>query len=474
MHRSRTPRDPAGVHSAESYELLERHIRVSSVPPTSSLQAAPASGLPRPGSRLLPVFGGTTTAGDFAVALRSLLGRGELVHGPAIEEYERRFARIVGVAHGTSFSTARVGLYGLLRVFGVEPGDEVLIQAPTHVVVANAIRYAGARPVYVDCTLKDYNIDMALAEQRVTSKTRALVLQHTFGVPADIEGAHALAHRHGLRLIEDCVHALGATWDGRQIGSFGDAAIFSTEETKTISTTMGGMVVTDDAEIAAGMRAFQETCPWPDREVTARRLLKFLVYHLVTEPHLHRPTRALYERFGRRNPLLRPTVHQELIGVRPARYEERLANALAVLGVRQLDRLDENVRHRRLIAEAYRVRLSAKGYATTEVPARAEPSPVRYPVWVADRPATLERMAPHATLGTWFTSVVEEVLAPEYVDYEQGSCPVAEAAARHLVNVPTHPHVQLGDVESIVAALPEPTAQRETAARPGPPLPAAA
>src|SRR5207248_6324325 len=109
----------------------------------------------------------------------------------------------------------------------------------------NAIRYTGAKPVYVDCQLNTYNMDLKEAEQRITSRTRALVLQHTFGIPVDLDAALDLTRRYKLDLIEDCVHALGATYDGRQVGSFGRAAFFSTEETKTISTTMGGMAVTD-------------------------------------------------------------------------------------------------------------------------------------------------------------------------------------------------------------------------------------
>src|SRR6266849_10616142 len=200
--------------------------------------------------RRLAIFGGTTTFADCLVALRYLADPRQLVQGPAIIEYEQAFARQVGVRYAYSFCHARVGLYGLLLALGVGPRDEVLLQVPTHVVVSNAIRYTGARPVYVDCRLDNYNIDLEQAEQRITPRTKALVLQHTFGIPVDLDAALDLTRRHGLTLIEDCVHALGATYDRRPVGSFGRAAFFSSEETKTISTTMGGMVVTDDPDLA--------------------------------------------------------------------------------------------------------------------------------------------------------------------------------------------------------------------------------
>ena len=108
----------------------------------------------------------------------------------------------------------------------------MLVQAPTHVVIPNAVTYLGARPVFVDCRRETYNMDLQRAEELITPKTKAIVVQHTFGVPVDMDAACALAERHGLFLIEDCVHALGARFRGRPIGSFGIASFFSTEETK--------------------------------------------------------------------------------------------------------------------------------------------------------------------------------------------------------------------------------------------------
>src|SRR6202011_1681149 len=103
----------------------------------------------------------------------------------------------------------------------------------------------------------------------------------------------SLARRRGLDIIEDCVHALGATYRGKPVGSFGRAAFFSTEETKTISSTMGGMAVTDDADLAIRLRDFQAGCARPSRSLTARYVLKLVLFHLLTQPTLHRYTRAL-------------------------------------------------------------------------------------------------------------------------------------------------------------------------------------
>ena len=398
-------------------------------------------------------MGGTTSLGDCLVALGHIAYPPGLVKGRRLPQYERAFARQVGVAHACSFSSGRVGLYGLLRAMGIGAGDEVLLQVPTHIVVANSIRYTGARPVYVDCTPDTFEIDLGDAERKIGPETRALILQHTFGIPCDLDRAFALAERHGLEVIEDCVHALGATYGGRQVGSLGRAAFFSTEETKTISTTMGGMVTTDDADLAASMRRFQDGCSWPSRGLTVRYLLKLVIYHVLTQPNIHYYARRLYEALGRPQPLPEPTTPAEKGGRRPPDYERRLSNAQAAIGLRQLRRLRDNLDHRQGMATAYRRRLVERGVAMPSLAPEREPAYLRLPLPVTDRAAAVRAAARHVVLGTWFTSVLEESSSPLDGDYEPGSCPTAEAAARHLVNLPTHGRTRAADVDAIISAL---------------------
>jgi perosamine synthetase len=403
--------------------------------------------------RRVALIGGTTTFEDCLAALYYLIHPRQLVEGTSISEFEHSFAQYIGVRYAYSFCHGRVGLYGILRGLEIGPGDEVLLQVPTHIVVANAIRYTGARPVYVDCRLDNYNMDLEQAEQRITSRTKALVLQHTFGIPVDLDAALNLARRHSITMIEDCVHALGATYRGRPVGSFGLAAFFSSEETKTISTTMGGMVVTDDPELATRIQKFQQGCALPTTWQTFRYILKLALYHGMTQPHVHQYTRAIYEFLGKFNPLPQPTTEEETSGDRPTNYEQRFSNAQAALGLRQLRRLGENVSHRRAIATAYQERLRTAGFNLPCPPANAEPAFVRYPVWV-ENPALAVRVARRrATLGTWFSSVLEEADSPTCGDYEIGSSPRAEAAARHLINLPTNPRVNEHDVDAIISAV---------------------
>jgi perosamine synthetase len=376
------------------------------------------------------------------------------VEGPAEELYERAFAEYVGVAHGISFVSGRVGLFAILHGLGIGEGDEVLIQVPTHVVVANAIRYAGARPVYVDCRADSYNLDLEHAERLVTPRTRAIVLQHTYGIPVDLDAAQAFAGRHGLAMIEDCVHSLGATFRGRQTGSFGRAAFFSTEETKVISTTLGGMVVTDDDDLAQRLRDFRrDECHAPRRWLVAQYLVKLVAYHVLTEPLVHRYARAVYKLLGFQ-PLPRPVSQDELAGERPAGYLERFSNAQASVGLRQLRRLDRNVAHRRRIAGVYRQSLTTVTPGSLpHVAADSNPSWCRYPIRVAHLDVVQDAISEHALPGSWFLSVLEESVSPEVGQYVQGSCPNAEAVIGNVINLPTHCRVTVADARRLAKVV---------------------
>jgi perosamine synthetase len=405
----------------------------------------------RSSNRTLPLMGGVR-ATDCGVALAYLAAPPRIVQGRSIARYEGEFARRIGAGHGVSFAAARIGFFGALGAMGIGPGDEVLLQAPTHAVVVNSIRYHGATPVFVDCEPTTVNIDLEAAAQLVTGRTKAMLLQHTFGMPADLDRALALGDAHGVAIIEDCVHSLGSTFRGRPTGSFGLGAFFSTEETKTISTTFGGMLVTDDATLAEQLRSFQAVCEWPTRAAVASYLLKYVAYWVLTRPNVHRHTERLYGRIGRHHPFPRPSSSDERLGGRPASYERRLSNAQARLGLRALAHLDANIAHRRRIAAIYAERLPGRGglQAPDE---RMDPVYVRYPVVVDDRAAALAALASLVAGDTWFDSVVQQATSVESFGYVAGSCPNAELLADHLVNLPTHLWVRPDDAEAIAATV---------------------
>jgi perosamine synthetase len=174
-----------------------------------------------------------------------------------MEEFEELVCRYVGQNFGIVVSSGTAGLHLCIRALGIGAGDEVIVPSFTFVAAANAVRYEGATPVFVDIEPRHLNLDPSLIEAAITPRTRAILAVHTFGCPAHMQAILEIARRHGLRVIEDACEAIGATYQGRHVGCFGDAAVFAFYPNKQITTGEGGLVVTGDPHLAREMRAMR-------------------------------------------------------------------------------------------------------------------------------------------------------------------------------------------------------------------------
>ncbi len=227
--------------------------------------------------------------------------------GPHVDGFEAEFAEAVGTPHAAALSSGTAALHLALKLVGVGPGDDVLVSSLTFSASVNPIVYLGARPVFVDSERRSWNMDPALVEETLEARARegrlpkALVLVHLYGQSADIDPILAACERHGVVLVEDAAEALGATYKGRTPGVFGKVGIYSFNGNKIITTSGGGMLVSEDAELVAHARKLATQA----RDIA---------------PH--------YE-------------HTE-IG-----YNYRLSNVLAAIGRGQLRVLEERVRARR-------------------------------------------------------------------------------------------------------------------------------
>jgi dTDP-4-amino-4,6-dideoxygalactose transaminase len=389
------------------------------------------------------VFAGTNTTADLGVILSALVGRVPISDGPAIETYERRFAEAAGTTYAFSFASGRMALYTLLKALGVGPGDEVIVPAFTCVVVPNAILYCGAKPVFVDIEPDTFNIAPTLLEEKITPRTKVIIAQHTFGLVSDVSAATAIAARHGIVVLEDCAHALGATLDGRPAGSLTTAAFFSTDHTKLISTGAGGMVTTNDAGVASRVGEIYRNCPFlPIGRV--RRLLGALAGEIVLlHPKTCQAGRYLQAVLGSLG-LRQGFFSDELLTTRPHAYPypARLSNAQAAIGIRQLATLADNVSWRRNLASLFDEEL---GLSVSRVGREARRHVfLRYSFLVADRHAWERHFDAVLDMNPWYTSVVhgrsDESL--HEVGYQRGACPIAEDVAAHCVNLPTHLRVR--------------------------------
>jgi dTDP-4-amino-4,6-dideoxygalactose transaminase len=192
-------------------------------------------------------------------AVTAVLESGWLSMGPKTQEFEKLFANFLGIKHAFAVANGTAALHLACEVLGLKAGDEVLCPALTFVASANAILYTGALPVFVDINgPHDLNLSVEDAARKVTVRTRAVMVVHYAGYPCDMDAIWELARRHGLKIIEDCAHAHGGDYhshDGvRKAGTIGDAGCFSFFSNKNMTTGEGGMVVTNDDEVAAKIK----------------------------------------------------------------------------------------------------------------------------------------------------------------------------------------------------------------------------
>lgn len=232
--------------------------------------------------------------------------------GKFVRDFEDRFAGYCGVDHGVATFNGTVALHLLAATLDLGPGDEVIMPSLTFVATANAIRYTGASPVFIDSEYRTWNIDPEAITAAITPRTRAIIAVHLYGQPADMDPLRAIADDHGLLLLEDAAEAHGAYYKGRRAGSLGDAAIFSFYGNKIITTGEGGIIVTNNKA-------------WADRAF-------FL------------------ENQGRYAD--NPYWHPELA------FNYRMTNIQAAIGLAQLERIDELLAIRRRNAAHYNQRLA--------------------------------------------------------------------------------------------------------------------
>lgn len=190
-------------------------------------------------------------------AVATVLRSSQLSLGPKLDEFESAMADKVGVPHAVAVSSGTAGLHLCLLVLGLSEGNEVIVPSFTFIAAANAIRYVGAVPVFVDVEEESLNMSPDSIERAITAKTRAILVVHTFGRPADMGRILAIARRHKLAVIEDACEAIGAEFEGCGVGSFGDLAVFAFYPNKQITTGEGGVVVTRRPELAAHLRVLR-------------------------------------------------------------------------------------------------------------------------------------------------------------------------------------------------------------------------
>ena len=337
-------------------------------------------------------------------AVLEVLDSGILAQGPRVKAFEDGFAALCGVKHAIATSSGTTALHVALLAHEIGPGDEVITTPFTFIASANSILYTGATPVFVDIDPVTFNLDPAQIEAAITPRTKALMPVHLFGLVCDMDPILALAEAHGLALIEDACQAHGAEYHGRKAGSFGTGC-FSLYPTKNMTSAEGGMITTDDEEIAARCRILRQ----------------------------HGMQRRYYH---------------DAVG-----YNFRMTDVHAAIGLAQLGKLEKHNEAR--IRNAAYLSQHLTGVVTPTAPEGSHHVFHQYTIRVTDgqRDAVLEGLGQRG-IGT---GVYYPVPVHQQRIYEE-SCrgltlPEAERAAQEVLSLPVHPGLSAQDLEAIVAAV---------------------
>jgi dTDP-4-amino-4,6-dideoxygalactose transaminase len=288
----------------------------------------------RDGARVLP---------DTEDVIAGCKARGEFIQGPQVAEFERAFERRAGRGTAVSAAYGRIAFYYILKALDLPEGSEIIFPSLTFWVVPELARVAGLKVVFADVDPATFNLDPASVERLITDKTRAIVPTHLYGLPCDMDRLLEIAGRHDLIVLEDCAHALGATYKGRPVGTFGTGALFSFQTLKPLNCYGGGMALVQDAALAARVRAIVDALPWPSEKRVRDRLLMGRLQRIFIKPWVFsislfpilwvsalidaNPDVFLWEKIRSLHPL-------------PEAYTERFPNVQAAIGIEALKRLD--------------------------------------------------------------------------------------------------------------------------------------
>jgi perosamine synthetase len=347
-----------------------------------------------------------------------------LTTGPKVTEFEEAFAARVGAAHALSFSSGTAALHAAAFASGLKAGDEAITTPLTFAATANCVLYQGATPVFSDVTGDTLNLDPEQLEKRISPKTRALLPVDYAGHPADLRPILEIARRHGLIVIEDACHALGAEYDGRRVGGIADMTVFSFHPVKHITTGEGGMVATNDPQFAETLRRFRN--------------------HGISSDARQRQSAGQW--------------HYEMVLLG---FNYRLPDIVCALGIQQLKKLGSNLARRREIAACYEAALRGiPGVTPPAVRPDANPAWHLYPIRL-----DLEKMA--ADRGEVFRALRAENIGvnvhyipvhlhPYYrkrFEYKGGEFPVAENAYERLISLPMFHGMSDCDAQDVIQAV---------------------
>jgi perosamine synthetase len=395
---------------------------------------------------------------DFFLALRTIFRPFKYLKGKSVIKLEKTFSDYLGVKNAISFNSGRSSLYAILRALNFEKGSEVVLQAFTCNASFNPVIWAGLKPVYTNPNEDTFNIDVNELEGKITDKTKAIIVQHTFGLPANLKVAREICDRHNLILIEDCAHSLGAEYEGKKVGTIGDISYFSFSRDKIISSVYGGMVATKDDALAQKVIEFRETISNPSFRWVLQQLLHPVLFGIVLPLYgffkVGQAGLVIFQKLGF---LSMAVLRSESEGKMPEYFPKRMPNGLAILALHQFKKLERFNSHRREIAKKYFELLKDSSFVLPVVPEGRNPSFLRFSVKHPRAHEILKKAwKKKILLGDWYTKAIIPVNTNlEKIGYIEGSCVKAESLSKVTLNLPTHINIREKELNIIIEFLKE-------------------
>ena len=340
-------------------------------------------------------------------AVTEVLKSGMIAQGPKVDQFQKEFSKFVETKHSIATSSGTTALHTALLAAGVTPGDEVITTPFTFAATSNSILYSNATPVYADITPETFNLNPEKIEEKITDKTKAIVPVHLYGQPADMDAINEIAEKHDLKVIEDAAQAHGAVYKGKKIGSIGDLGCFSFYPTKNMTTSEGGMVTTNDDDLAekSGMiRAHGES--------------------------------KRYE--------------QSLLG-----YNYRMTDIAASIGLVQLKKIDEFNAKRNENAEYLSEGMEdIPGITTPIVADNVTHVFHQYTIRVSKDRDKFKEFLTENGIGTGIHYPIVLYKQPFYEKMGiTGNCPEAEKAASEVISLPVHPSLTVEELDTIIETV---------------------
>jgi dTDP-4-amino-4,6-dideoxygalactose transaminase len=356
-----------------------------------------------------------------SAAVQAVLASKWLTMGGVTQQFEQEFAAFTGAKYALSVSNATAALHMACLALGLGPGDEVIVPSLTFVATANAVRYVGATPVFADINGEDdFNISPAEIEKRITPQTRAILVVHYAGYPCDMPRIMEIAAKYGLEVIEDNAHGVGASLEGRQLGTWGAVGCFSFFSNKNMTTGEGGMLTTDRADLYEKLRVFRS----------------------------HGMTTLTWDRHKG---------HAFSYDVVELGYNYRIDEIRAALGLEQLKKLPRNNARRAELTQLYRETMQELAPKVT-IPFSSHPGVSSHHILPALLPKGIERVTVMEHLKSQgIQTSIHYPPVHSFTAYRElatsAQLPLTEDIARREITLPLYPMMKEEDVISVVQEI---------------------